>query len=253
MIKLKFTQKTIIIALASVLAAILILIGSWLWLQQNAATAYQQQLQAQVQQTKTALTERAGEFKQLHASPNIAKAREELAKLEGMISSVISKPAPEEGVLGLSLVPQPARNARAERMMHLIALNGELKKAQGFLSYQEEILAILHEVSGKEGANTEQLKALHAAWQGAVDKLKAITPADPAKEFHVELLASVETITVTLSTLPDLYEKRDRTGFSTKQKELESKIAGLHELSTVLHDLAIAHDKAIAGALKAVQ
>ena len=73
-----------------------------------------------------------------------------------------------------------------------------------------------------------------ASWQAVVDQLKQMPAPTLLTELHTQLTDSVISIQATLAELPVLFKSKNQSAFSAKQKELESKMAGLQALSEPL-------------------
>lgn len=226
-----------------------------LWLVGSAVArqSYQEAAQAHAQATKAQLQGVADTFKPFVDQPNSKEAESQLNQLSTLLEKQLKEMPAAAKLLGIDVLSKDAEATRSDTKRQLGDMQLAAEKASQMLTYKQQVIALLKEVVGLKGADSAQINAQVMAWQKVHTHLKALTPPEATKDFHTALTASVESIAQTLETMPELYDKKDGTGFTAKQKELESKIVGLRALHEKLQMVALDYDKRLADPYRALQ
>jgi hypothetical protein len=250
---IKPSRRPLIILAAIVLLLALICVGGW-WLTAFKATEdYHTQNKAYLDNTKKSLTIAQSQLKDLAARNDALKTIEALASLQDTLKKQAVNLPKVPDLFGISLAPKEDQDKRAMLIQRLKQLEQNVESAHDLLVYEHAVATVLQDVTTKTGANADQQKVLAAAWQEMANKLKALTPPDEAKSMHTQLVDAVVATQASLAALPDLFNKKDVSGFGAKQKEAQGHVDAIRDIGKTIVSLAITKDQQIARSYRNIQ
>lgn len=242
---IKLTKKQLIIT--SFAVVVLAIVGSltWVWAAQTAKNHYIAQVNAYRSQVHDTLQSFDQQFTGLQTGAPNDSVVAALNQVDGELTKLLAAAPAEPKLLGISVAPDQAKNDSHSTSQWLLNLKQTTNESLELIAYKSQILAVLKVLSQQKATNAQEQEALTTLWRQAYDQLNKIQPPPKASSFHAELASTIESISATISSLPELYTAKDYAGFIAKQKELESKIAGLRSLHSSLEDLNQAFDQSL--------
>ncbi|HET9411671.1 MAG TPA: hypothetical protein VFO38_02400 [Candidatus Saccharimonadales bacterium] len=228
--------------------AVLVLVlagGAWWWFASRTNADYKAQLTAVTTVIKKDITEKNTAFEQLAKEADSAKSAQALQQLEDSLKQSAERLPPLPSLLGIGVSSQDDTSHRSQLAQRLKALAQDLQVSRELLQYSRSVTTILQEVTLKTGASADQQKALAEAWQTTIDKLKALTPPQPITQLHSQIIAIATKVQTGIAVLPELFNKKDIPGFAAKQKEIETYISELRNMSPGIVDTLVSQDKTI--------
>jgi hypothetical protein len=229
-------KKPLLILAVVTVGIITLASGGWWYNAYRATNDYRAQVGQYTEGVKKELLAATAPFKALAQEADGKKSIDALVQLRSTLTKQAS---------GLPALPQLFGVALAAAQ-ELEILAKDVQAAHDLLAYQQNATDILQEVTIKTGANAEQQKALAEAWQTMVNKLKALAPPNEASGIHQQIIAAAAAVQAKLAALPDLFTKRDTSGFAAQQKEIETHISEIRAHGDALQLLNVHLDKAIA-------
>ncbi len=247
-------NKKVLVISASVLFLVAALAtGGWFWLSHNAQSRYTQQIADFKASTATDLKTFDSQFAPLQQEGTNTAVATVLGAAKNRANQLLSSVPREPRVLWINVASQQNKDQANALRQWLFNLQQAVTESEQYIVYKTSITTELSSLPDLKGRDSEEQSLLATAWQEAALRLKTITPPEKVAALHSELTSNVETISVTLAALPDLYNKKDYAGFVAKQKELDSKMAGLQSLHESFSTLNIQHDQAIGLQLRALR
>lgn len=243
---IKPSRRPLLTLAGIVLVLALLAAGGWWFTAYKATSDYRTQSTNYLDGTKKSISAAQSQLKELAAQNDPAKSIDALTHLQDTLTKQAASLPKLPDLFGVTLTPKEDQDKRAQLVQRLTQLSQDVRAAHDLLVYEHAVATILQDITTKTGADAAQQKALADAWQAMVGKLKALNPPDEAKSIQTLLVDATTATQASLAALPDLFSKKDVSGFNAKQKEANGHVDAIRDVGKAISGLAVARDKQIA-------